>query len=79
MNALEYIWWSDFFEVRPFGDIRDDLRAALTCRLLLTPFTKSGTPLKMTDLMLQPPVENYPDSNILANKCITFFGGSKNG
>lgn len=79
MNPIELIWWKGYFDYRPFGDLRDDMRTALSTKFSLMPYTKKDSVLSIEDFMLQAPEKKMPESKDLAAKCELFFGGSKNG
>jgi len=76
MNPVEWLWWKQYYNYRPFGDMRDDLRTALSTKLLLTPYIKKSTSIPLSEFMLQPPEDLMPSANELTDKLTALFGGS---
>ena len=51
--------WQKYYNEYPFGDYRTDLREALSCKILLAPYTKSD--LSLNKFMLMPDTEESED------------------
>ena len=83
MNIYEFEMWLKYYKECPFGDYRTDLREALSCKLLLAPYTKSD--LSIEDFMLirddvKDKEEVKPVENLVAKTRAMFRGmGAKNG
>lgn len=77
MSIYEFQMWHVYFKECPFGDYRTDLREALSCKLLLAPYTKSD--LSLEDFMLikddeEEQEEVKPVENLVAKTKAMFRG-----
>lgn len=51
MDAEEFSWWLAYYEMQPFGDDREDLRAAVQTSTLANIHRKKGAkPIKPEDV-----------------------------
>lgn len=74
--------WLKYYKECPFGDYRTDLREALSCKLLLAPYTKSDLSLDSFMLIKDDVVqeEAKPVENLVTKTRAMFRGmGAKNG
>ena len=76
MNIYEFEMWLKYYKECPFGDYRTDLREALSCKILLAPYTKSN--LSIDDFMLirDKEVKSKPVAN-LVDKTKAMFRGMR--
>lgn len=69
MSITEYFYWLRYYNEKPFGDLRADLRLAQSSAILHSPYLKTGgAKLKVTDYMLNFEENKYPDKKTLFAK-----------
>ena len=76
MTEKEYFMWYKYYTERPFGDIRDDYRSALSTQILASPYMKESKPIG--DFLLQFG-SSLPSDEELATKMDALEGMLKRG
>lgn len=77
MSAKEYNIWLADYQIEPWGDIRDDLRAASIVQSNLMPHTKKDIPLKDCMLNFEPKKKQTPQEMFSMLKGHTIVMGGK--
>lgn len=79
MGIYEYELWSTYYSECPFGYRREDLREALSCKILLAPYTKSDLPLDGFLLDRRDTKKEEPPVVDLVAKTKAMFRGMSHG
>jgi hypothetical protein len=74
MTTKEYLTWWNYYNERPFGELRADYRMGLNTQTLISPHLKQSKPLK--DFILQFG-DNNPTDEELWTKLTGFFGNGR--
>lgn len=75
MGIYEFELWLHYYNECPFGDYRADLREALSCKILVSPYTKKN--LSIDNFMLIPDeIEEKQELSTedVQKKCFAYFG-----
>ena len=51
MTSTDLLLWQAYYEHRPFGEVREDLRHAIRCILFATANSKKGTKFEVKDFL----------------------------
>lgn len=72
MTTLEYFCWQWYYQENPFGEYRKDLSNALTCQVMLAPYSKRET--QLNDFMIVAEEVMEEDPKKLVNKVQALLG-----
>lgn len=81
MSSREFVEWMAFYTLEPFGEERDDLRAAVVAKTIVDVNTAKGRRAKLEDFMphFDPPVEqDVGDMLQVVEQMNVAFGGVDN-
>lgn len=73
MTNFEFHCWRLYYNEKPFGDVFQDYRAALSVKTLLAPYTKSEIPFERF-LLFPDEIEEKMSVEQLTHKVQAFLG-----
>ena len=79
MDVKEFYSWLIYYNEKPFGDYRADLRSGMMTQILASPYLKENSPSTLGDFMLNFDEAEAPSQDDLIAKLKGMLPNAKKG